>query len=233
MTCVVRQVLARTRGKRKRNLETEEIPVQALQLELQLLSEEVWVKMRVGVLGCFSRVRLSSVHVISQSRILVWVVMPSSRGSSWFRDQTHVSCIAEGWRSKRGPTEQSEKAKKSSINYFSPSKANSFLLRNSEQFTCVLTLGFFLSKNAKSRSKEDDTVEISDTFPFTKYPLSLLPIQPLQKWLVQGHSQNRDPMPASGLRELLSNSTNLHPSYLSSYYKCMSKYHPYLIPILA
>ena len=67
MTCVVRQVLARTRGKRKRNLQTEEIPVQALQLELQLLSEEVWVKMSVGVLGCFSRVRLSSVHVISQN----------------------------------------------------------------------------------------------------------------------------------------------------------------------
>ena len=28
-----------------------------------------------------------------QARILEWVVMPSSRGSSWPRDQIHVSCI--------------------------------------------------------------------------------------------------------------------------------------------
>ena len=37
----------------------------------------------------------SSVHGILQARILEWVVMPSSRGSSWPRDQTHVSCIAD------------------------------------------------------------------------------------------------------------------------------------------
>ena len=30
----------------------------------------------------------SSVHGISQARILEWVAMPSSRGSSWSRDQT-------------------------------------------------------------------------------------------------------------------------------------------------
>ena len=37
-----------------------------------------------------------SVHGISQARILEWVVMPFSRGSSWLTDQTHVpyvSCI--------------------------------------------------------------------------------------------------------------------------------------------
>ena len=36
----------------------------------------------------------SSVHGISQARILESVAMPSSRGSSWPRDQTCVSCIA-------------------------------------------------------------------------------------------------------------------------------------------
>ena len=36
----------------------------------------------------------SSVHGILQARILEWVDMPSSRGSSWPRDQTRVSCIA-------------------------------------------------------------------------------------------------------------------------------------------
>ena len=38
----------------------------------------------------------SSVRGILQARILEWVVMPSSRGSSWPRDRTcvsHVSCI--------------------------------------------------------------------------------------------------------------------------------------------
>ena len=33
-----------------------------------------------------------SVHGILQARILEWVVIPFSRGSSWPRDQTQVSC---------------------------------------------------------------------------------------------------------------------------------------------
>ena len=36
----------------------------------------------------------SSVHGIFQVRILEWVVIPFSRGSSQLRDQTWVSCIA-------------------------------------------------------------------------------------------------------------------------------------------
>ena len=39
----------------------------------------------------------SSVHGILQARILEWVAMPSSRGSSQPRDQTHVSCIECGF----------------------------------------------------------------------------------------------------------------------------------------
>ena len=39
----------------------------------------------------------SSVHGILQTRILEWVAIPSSRGSSWLRDQTCVSCIAGGF----------------------------------------------------------------------------------------------------------------------------------------
>ena len=35
----------------------------------------------------------SSIHGISQARILKWVAISFSRGSSWLRDQTHVSCI--------------------------------------------------------------------------------------------------------------------------------------------
>ena len=36
----------------------------------------------------------SSVHGILQARILEWVAIPFSRGSSQLRDQTWVSCIA-------------------------------------------------------------------------------------------------------------------------------------------
>ena len=35
----------------------------------------------------------SSVHGISQARILEWVAISFSRGSSWPRDRIHVSCI--------------------------------------------------------------------------------------------------------------------------------------------
>ena len=35
-----------------------------------------------------------TVHGILQARILEWVVIPFSRGSSQPRDQTQVSCIA-------------------------------------------------------------------------------------------------------------------------------------------
>ena len=36
----------------------------------------------------------SYIYGISQGRILEWVAISSSRGSSWPRDQTHVSCIS-------------------------------------------------------------------------------------------------------------------------------------------
>ena len=36
----------------------------------------------------------SSVHGILQARTLAWFAMPSSRGSSQLRDQTHVSYIS-------------------------------------------------------------------------------------------------------------------------------------------
>ena len=39
----------------------------------------------------------SSVHWILQARILEWVAISSSRGSSQPKDQTHVSCIAGGF----------------------------------------------------------------------------------------------------------------------------------------
>ena len=49
----------------------------------------------------------SSVHGILQARILEWGAMPSSRGSSWPRDGTHISCIGRWtlyhWATWEGP----------------------------------------------------------------------------------------------------------------------------------
>ena len=49
----------------------------------------------------------SSIHGISQARILEWLVISFSRRSSWPRDQTHVSCIGRRilycWASREAP----------------------------------------------------------------------------------------------------------------------------------
>ena len=56
----------------------------------------------------------SSVHGILQARILEWVAMPSSRGSSQTRDQTHISCgscIAGGFFTAEPPGKPSSSNK--------------------------------------------------------------------------------------------------------------------------
>ena len=75
----------------------------------QLDNTSLSYSVRTGGLGirqmhcmcaCFSHARLfvalpgSSVRGIFQARILEWVVLPSSGGSSQPRDQTCVSCIS-------------------------------------------------------------------------------------------------------------------------------------------
>ena len=53
----------------------------------------------------------SSVHGILQARILEWVAISFSRGSSWLRDQTQVSRIAGRcltlWTTREAPTSDS------------------------------------------------------------------------------------------------------------------------------
>ena len=49
----------------------------------------------------------SSVHGISQARILERVAIPFSRGSSQPRDQTRVSCIAGGLTTSEPPEKNS------------------------------------------------------------------------------------------------------------------------------
>jgi len=47
--------------------------------------------------------RLPGSSGIFQTRVLEWVAMPSSRGSSWPRDQTHISCMAGGFFTSEPP----------------------------------------------------------------------------------------------------------------------------------
>ena len=60
----------------------------------------------------------SSVHGISQARVLEWVAISFSRQSSWPRDQTHVPCIGTLQRALQVdslPTEQPQKLPTGSI----------------------------------------------------------------------------------------------------------------------
>ena len=49
----------------------------------------------------------SSVHGILQARIVEWVAIPFSRGSSWLSDQTRASYIADrffaNWATREAP----------------------------------------------------------------------------------------------------------------------------------
>ena len=57
-----------------------------------------------------------SVHGVLQARILEWVAIPFSRGSSWPRDQTWVSCTAGKfftiWATREAPMRSRENWKK-------------------------------------------------------------------------------------------------------------------------
>ena len=47
----------------------------------------------------------SSVHGILQTRILEWVTMPSSKGSSWPRDRNHIFYVSLRWQVGSWPLE--------------------------------------------------------------------------------------------------------------------------------
>ena len=49
---------------------------------------------RVQLFETVQRAQQAPIHEIIQARILVWVAISFSRGSSWPRDRTQVSCIA-------------------------------------------------------------------------------------------------------------------------------------------
>ena len=62
-------------------------------LEFVKLLSRVWL---FGTPWTVCSLPVSSLHGILQARILEWVAIPFSRGSSWPRERAQVSCIA-GW----------------------------------------------------------------------------------------------------------------------------------------
>ena len=78
----------------------------------------------------------SSVHGISQARILEWVAIPFSRGSSWSRNQDQVFCIPGGFFTPE-PSGKLGKARLQ-LNFSQNVLRMFFLLRNWRFLTAVL-----------------------------------------------------------------------------------------------
>ena len=87
----------------------------------------------------------SSVHGISQARILEWVTVSFSRGSSWPRDQTQVSCISGRffifWATREAQVEKKGKSiKKVLPNESSPKlqcEKKSWFIKRARCQTCL------------------------------------------------------------------------------------------------
>ena len=76
------------------------LPPEAIYLDLRRITDDLWycyclvTKSSLTLCGPMDcSPPGSSVHGISQGRILEWVAISYSRASSWARDQTHVYCI--------------------------------------------------------------------------------------------------------------------------------------------
>ena len=81
----------------------------------------------VWFFGCMDcSLKDSSIHGILQARILEWVAVPSSRGSSWPRDWIHVSYISCISRSGSLPLAPPEKP---------PKRGRDIILNNWESCT--------------------------------------------------------------------------------------------------
>ena len=84
----------------------------------------------------------SYVHGISQARILEWVAIPSSRGSSWPRDQTCISCLLR-WQADSLPLNHQESPVESNTEEQNLPPSNEFDMR--------INLGWLFIRNRRSR----------------------------------------------------------------------------------
>ena len=136
----------------------------------------------------------SSVHGLSQARILEWVGISFSRGSSWSRDRTQVSCIGKWilyyWATKEAHTYIYIYIHTYSFSYSFPLWCIKF---NSVAQSCLTLCQASLSiTNSLSPPKP---MSIESVMPYNHlilcHPLLLLPSifpsQGLFQWIITGH----------------------------------------------
>ena len=91
----------------------------------------------------------SSVHGILQARILEWVAMPFSRGSS-LKDRTWVSSNEGRFFTVWATREETEKKKKKNLEMFKNVKKDSELLVNVHTLPYVLSFTALITSNTQT-----------------------------------------------------------------------------------
>ena len=107
----------------------------------------------------------SSVPGISQARILEWVSMSFSSGSSWARDQTCVSCLSGGFFTTALPGKPRDRLKRlfTSVPRFAPTvDLTSFSLRYSVSQIIILQTPAVPKRPLSKDLMSDFYSEISD-----------------------------------------------------------------------
>ena len=124
----------------------------------------------------------SSLHGILQARVLEWIAISFSRGSSWPRDQTQVSCIA-GRRFTLWATRESQEAFPFpfSISSFGFLWSCCIFSLRTHQPDCPLSLPWFLPSDCSPASG-------LVSFPNEGLTLVLLPLPKALNFLYQATS---------------------------------------------
>ena len=110
-----------------------------------------------------------SVRGILQARILEWVAISFSRGSSWSRDWTQVSCIADRFftiwatREARLPKEEGF-SEETVIPKKQPSRAPSWLVSHNTSGMCLLAAHPLPRRGAWAWCRKWEGLEMSKTY---------------------------------------------------------------------
>ena len=155
----------------------------------------------------------TTVHGILQARILEWVAIPFSRGISWPRNQTRVSCIADGFFTSWAIREALAHSKYAVITYWISKLSGSKIFKSNNPGWAWSCLN---SKNCDELESPNTLVhqtkmmhiiqkiklktEISEFFtnPFLKWDFEVIHIAHnflMGTWFRFGHHFLRSPVP--------------------------------------
>ena len=120
-------------------------------LSLLLICAQTLSRVRLFATPCQAPLSMG----ILQARILEWVAMPSSKGSSQPRDRTHISCICLHWQ-------------EGSLPLMPPGKPKAFLLGSVA--ACSHSCSHPLQTQQRSSPRRAPTIQIHLTFYSTRHP---------------------------------------------------------------